>query len=58
MADIRFPAFRARFRRAGGNARVFGQLRKRNVGNGVLQKESEKLPRRRELERGLGLLPD
>ena len=43
MADITYLAFRTRFRRAGGNARVFGQCGKRHVGDGVLQKESQRL---------------
>lgn len=45
MADIAFPAFRARGRCAGGNVRFFGQFGKRYVGDGVLQEEIEGLRR-------------
>lgn len=55
MADITFPVFRARRRRAGGNARFFGQCGKRYVGDGVLQKESKRL-RREKRQRGSTLL--
>ena len=55
MADIAFSVFLARLRRAGGNARVFGQCGKRDVGDGVLQKENKGL-RREKRQRGSTLL--
>ncbi len=55
MADIAFSVFLARFRRAGGNARVDGQRGKWDVGNGLLQEENNGL-RREKRQRGSTLL--